>query len=162
MEIMLIWFVDENSVSAFDLHKIGPVGLLLILTASLAIFTVPGTFGAVVTPAANSPEQATGAVVVTVLDCGGNRIANAVVQLQGLSRSQWIYTGADGVATIVVPVGTYTLQGGYGNFPFSRTITVGTGGVSVTVNVGAGCLSSSSSSSTTSAQTISNTGRISR
>jgi hypothetical protein len=151
-------------LGAVDLHKLGPIGLLLILTASLAIFTVPGTFGAVVTPAANSPEQATGAVVVTVLDCGGNRIANAVVQVRGLSWSQWIYTGDDGVATIIAPVGTYTVQGGYGNFPFSQTITVGTGGVSVTVNVGPGCSSSSSSSSSssTSSQTNSNTGRISR
>jgi len=153
--------VNENHVSAFDLHKFGPVGLILILTASLAVFTVPGTFGAVVSDAGMSPQQGTGAVVVTVLDCGGNRIANAVVQVRGLSWSQWIYTGDDGVATIVAPVGTYTVQGGYGNFPFSQPINLGTGGVALTVNVGPGC-SSSSSSSSSSSQTFTNTGRIPR
>lgn len=125
--------------------------------------TVPGAVGVVLGEVGFSPQQATGAVRVTVMDCGGNRIANAIVQLQGLGRSQWLYTGADGVATIVVPVGTYTVQGGYGNFPFSQTVTVGTAGASVTVNVGPGCSSTSGSSTQTavSTQTASNTARIS-
>lgn len=164
VEVTLILPVDKNYVGAVALHKLGPIGILFILTVSLAIFTVPGTFGAVVSAAGFSPQQATGAVVVTVLDCAGHPVDNAVVQVQGLGRSQWIYTGANGVATIVAPVGTYTVQGGYGNFGFSQTVTVGIGGAALTVNVGAGCSTSRSSTQTvTSTQTgSSNTARISR
>ena len=118
--------------------------MLLILTASLAIFTLPGTFGAAVGDAGISPEQATGAVVVTVLDCGGNRIANAVVQVQGLSSSQWKYTGDDGVATIVVPVGTCILfKVATATSPSPKPSRLARGAFPVTVNVGAGCNSSS-------------------
>lgn len=139
--------MDKDYYCAFDLNKFGPFGLLVILTASLALLTVPGTFGAVVSLASFSPQQAaTGAVAVTVMDCGGNRIANAVVQVQGLYWSQWKYTGYDGVATIIVPVGTYTVQGGYGVYHFSEPITVGTAGVALTVNTGANCVTTTTTS----------------
>ena len=81
-----------------------------------------------------------GTVVVTVLDCAGNPVPNAVVQLQGLGKSQWIYTGANGVATLVAPVGNnYTVQGGYAIFPFNQTFNLGAEGFTVTVKLGAGC-----------------------
>jgi hypothetical protein len=133
---MLIWAVDENSVSAFDLHKFGPIGLLLILTVTLATFVAPGTFSTVLGDPGISPL---GTVVITIHDCAGNPVVNAVVQLQGLSRSQWIYTAPNGVATLVAPVGNYAVQGGYATFPFNQTINLGTAGFTATETLGAGC-----------------------
>jgi hypothetical protein len=121
------------------LHKVGSVGLLLIITACLAISTVPGAVGVVISAAGISPQQGTGSVMVTVLNCAGNPIPNAPVQLRGLTWSQWAYTGPNGVATLVAPAGTYTLQGGINDYAFSQIITLGAGVVTVTVHLGAGC-----------------------
>ena len=129
--------MDKNSGSAFDLGKFRLVGILLILTASLVICATPRTLNTVYGDTGSSPV---GTVVVTVLDCAGNPVPNAVVQLQGLGKSQWIYTGANGVATLVAPVGNnYTVQGGYATFPFNQTINLGTAGFTATETLGAGC-----------------------
>lgn len=130
------------------LHRFGFVGLLLIVTALVAISTVPGAVGVVISDAGISP-QGSGAVMVTVLDCAGNPVPYAVIQLRSLGWGVWIYTGPNGEATLSAPSGTYTLQGGYGAFIFSQTINVGTGVVAVTVRLGAGCSTVSSSSSAT-------------
>jgi len=131
--------VVDNCVGAFDLRKFGPVGLLLILTISLVIFIVPGTFGTVLGDTGISPQQGSGTVMVTVLNCAGNPVENAVVQLRSLTWDQWTYTGPNGVATLSAPAGTYTVQGGINDYAFSQTITLGAGVVTVTVRLGAGC-----------------------
>jgi hypothetical protein len=131
-----------------NLHNFGSAALLLIVTALLAVSTIPGGVSVVVGDVGISPEQSSGLVVVTVLNCAGNPVTNAVIQLQGLSRGEWTYTGSNGVAQIVVPPGTYTLQGGYGTSSFSQTLNVGTGVVTLTVSLGVGCSSISSSTST--------------
>jgi hypothetical protein len=130
------------------LQKSGPVGLLLTLTVLLVITTLPGAVGIVINDTGISPQQGSGTVVVRVVDCAGNPVGSVVIQLQSLTWDQWAYTNWEGVATLLVPAGTYTLQGGYGNFPFSETISVGAGGVTVTVNRGAGCYSFSTSTQT--------------
>jgi len=132
------------------LHKFAPVGLLLIVTALLAIYTVPGAIGVVVSDAGISSQQDPATVVITVRDCAGNPVTNAAIQLQSLPPTwdQWTYTNSNGVAALVAPTGTYTLQGGYGTFFFSQTISFGTGGVTATVSLGAGCNSFSSSTQT--------------
>ena len=105
------------------------------------ISTVPGAVGAAVGEVAISPEQASATVIVTILGCTGAPVGNAVVlQLQGVGwGGGWAYTNGNGVATLSVPAGTYTLQGGYSSFKFSQTITVPSGITTVEVNLGAGC-----------------------
>jgi len=131
------------------LHKFYSFGLLLVLTALLAILTVPGAVGVVVSDVRISPEQGSGTVMVTILNCVGNPIPNAPVQLRSLTWDQWTYTGPNGVATLSAPVGTYTLQGGINAYPFSQTINIGTAVVTVTVNLGPGCSISSFPTQTT-------------
>ncbi len=136
-----------NSVSVIGLHKFLPGGLVLIVTALLAVSTVSGAVGGVVGDAGISPQQDPATVTVAVHDCGGNAVRNAAVQIQSLPPTwdQWTYTDSSGVARLVAPPGTYTLQGGYGTFLFSHSITFGAGGASVAVSLGAGCNSFSSS-----------------
>jgi hypothetical protein len=109
-----------------------------------------GVLGVVTDENGISAQQVAGTVVITVVDCSGNPVAGAVVQLQNLRWGGWTYTGPNGVATISgVPPGTYTVQGGYtrsptvqggyGNFNFKQTITVGAGGGTLTVILGNGC-----------------------
>jgi hypothetical protein len=109
-----------------------------------------GVLGVVIHENEISAQQVAGTVMVTIVDCSGNPVAGAVVQLQNLSWGGWTYTGPNGVATISgVPPGTYTVQGGYSrsptvqygysNFKFSQTITVGVGGSTLTVILGNGC-----------------------
>jgi hypothetical protein len=141
------------------LRKFGSVGLLLVVTAFLAVSSVPGAIGVVISDVGISPEQGTGSVMVTVLNCAGNPIPYAPVQLRGFTFDQWAYTGPNGVATIVAPSGTYTLQGGINEYPFSQTITLGAGVVSVTVRLGPGCsISSFPTQSTTYTATYTPTG----
>jgi hypothetical protein len=130
------------------LHKFGSVGLLLVVTAFLAILTVPGAVGVVVSDVGISLQQGSGTVMVTILNCVGSPIPNAPVQLRSLTWDQWTYTGPNGVATLSAPAGTYTLQGGINAYPFSQTINLGAGGVSVTVRLGAGCSISSAPTQT--------------
>jgi hypothetical protein len=132
------------------LHKLGSVGLLLIVTALLAVSTIPGAVGGVVGYDGISPQQGPATVTVTVHDCAGNPVRNAAIQIQSLPPTwdQWTYTNSNGVAILSAPPGTYTLQGGYGTFKFSQTINFGTGGVTVTGSLGAGCNSFSSSTQT--------------
>jgi hypothetical protein len=151
--------VFENHVGAFDLRKFGPVGLLLILTVSLVIFTAPGTFGTVlgdtvIPPPPSLPGLAT--LNVTVHDCAGNPVQSAVIQAQSFTWGGWTYTNSNGNAILPVLPGTYTtnsngsaffsllpgtyiLRGGYSTYYFNETIGVGSGGYTVTVSLGAGC-----------------------
>lgn len=128
------------------LQKFGPVALLLTLTASLAILAVPGTLGAIIIVAGISVQQSPATVTVTIHDCAGNPVPSAVIQLQSLGWGQWAYANSNGVAILSAPPGTYTLQGGYGNSPFSQTIYVGAGGYTETVSLGKGCATTFSSS----------------
>ena len=125
------------------LQKFGLVGLLLIATSLLAISTVPGAVGVSISDVGIAPQQGSGMVMVTVLNCAGNPIPNAPAQLRGVTWSQWTYTGPNGVATISAPPGAYTLQGGINGYPFSQLLNVGGGVVAVTVRIGAGCSISS-------------------
>ena len=118
------------------------------MTALLAISNGPGTAGAVINAAGISPQQGLGTITITVHDCAGNPVANAVIQLESLSRSQWTYTNPNGVAALSAPAGAYTLQGGYGTFLFSQTINLSAGSATATAALGAGCLSFSYNSST--------------
>ena len=136
-----------NYGKVMGLHKSGPVGLLLIVTTLLAVFAVPEVFG-LVSGTGISVQQGVATVRVRVVDCAGNPVGSAVLQLQSLTSDQWSYTNSNGVATLPTPLGTYTLQGGYANFAFSQTINVGAGGATITVNLGAGCNSFSSSTQT--------------
>ncbi|MGP8069899.1 MAG: hypothetical protein ACLP5V_08420 [Candidatus Bathyarchaeia archaeon] len=153
MEAMLIFFARVNYVSVTGLHKSGQVGLLLTLTSFLAIFLVPGAVGVVVGGAGISPQQGLPQVMVTVVDCSGNPVGSAVIQLYSLTTDQWSYTASNGEAILSVFAGTYTIRGGYGTFIFSQTINVGTGGSTVAVSLGAGCNTISSSSIQTSPYT---------
>ncbi|MGP8069516.1 MAG: hypothetical protein ACLP5V_06465 [Candidatus Bathyarchaeia archaeon] len=130
------------------MRRFGSVGLLLVVTAFLAISTVPGAVGVVISDVRISLQQGSGTVMVTVLNCAGNPVQNAPVQLRSLTWDQWTYTGPNGVATLSAPAGTYTLQGGINAYPFSQTINLGTGVVSVTVRLGAGCSISSAPTQT--------------
>lgn len=141
---MLIFCAQVNYVSVMGLHKFGPVGLLLIVTALVS--TVPGAVGVAVGEAGISPQQGLPQVIVTVRDCAGNPVGSAVIQMYSLTTDQWTYTLSDGVAKLSVFAGTYTIRGGYGTFVFSQTINVGTGGSTVAVGLGAGCYTISSSS----------------
>ncbi len=118
------------------MSKFRAIGLSLILATSLVIFIVPGTFGTVLGDTGISPL---GTVTVTIHDCAGNPVPNAVIQLQSLGTSQWIYTAPNGVATLVAPVGNYVVQGGYATFPFNQTINLTTAGFTATETLGAGC-----------------------
>ena len=130
----------DDWVGAFDLRKFGPVGLLLILTVSLVIFTVPGAFGTVL--GQTSPMQRLVTVKVTVLDCVGNPVLGAVIQAQSFTWGRWTYTtDPNGNAFISVPPGTYTLRGGYSTYFFNETISVGTVGYTATLSLGGGCSS---------------------
>ncbi len=142
MEVTLIWPAAEGYAGAFDLGKIGPfglAGLLLILTASLALFSVSGTFGTVLGDTGFSPQQSLPMVKVTMLGCAGNPVQSAAIQLESLTVSQWTYTDSNGNAFLSVPPGTYTLRGGYSTFNFNDTISVGAEDFTVTVNLGGGC-----------------------
>jgi hypothetical protein len=128
-----------NHVSVTGLHKFRSGGLLLILTALLAISTFP--VGVVVGETGISPEQAPTTLMITVHDCSGNPIANVVIQVQGLGSGWggWAYTNGAGVATLSVPQGTFTLDGGYSTFKFSQPLTLASGVTTVAVNLGSGC-----------------------
>ena len=132
--------MNENHSSAIDLRKFGPIGLLLIATALLAISTAPGTV--VISDAAISP-QSMPTVEVTVLDCASHPVQSAVIQAQSLTYGQWVYinTDSNGNAFLSVPPGTYRLQGGYSTYNFNQTIYVGPGGFTETVSLGGGCSS---------------------
>jgi len=119
--------------------------LAAILVCALSFLRVPG-----IVHGAGLSVQGLTQVEVTVLDCSGNPVPMAVVQLRGLSFGLWTYTDANGNAFLAVPAGTYTIQGGYGTFAFMQTTNVSTQYAQLTVNIGSGCNSSSLSSSSTS------------
>lgn len=135
------------------LRKIGPFGLLIIMASLLAIFTAPAALGLTVGDAGVSPQQGPTAVKITVLDCTGNPVHSAVIQLQSLTWGGWTYTDSNGNAFLSVPPGTYTLRGGYGSFTISQTINIGAEGATGTVSLGGGCASSTFNPSTGSSVT---------
>ena len=125
---------------------------MLLLGATLfSMFSTAGVLGVVIHENGISAQQQDATVTIIVVDCSGNPIGGAVVQLQRLiGWGQWTYTSSKGAATFSgVPSGTYTVQGGNNNAKFSQTITVGTGDTTLTVTDGNNCGITTTTTTTT-------------